>query len=391
MRSREPDAERIKNLEEEIATLPRAPEPVLPRPSMRERLGRWLPRSREVVGRWAAGLALGTVVALGPLWWPPLCRRLGRCQAPASDAANVWIEKAELEPGAPKAEYDKVHRDMESALLTIGAAGQLQVQVFNDKEIVDDVVDAGCAHRDNFNKTPDCSETIALRRLQIVAKVTPTFRAEGDARSLTLRIGRGRGALTSPESGSRRDANLSSLAGWGAEQIALFVKIEPDQIARALERRRKHNQLLEDTLFGAAPPPTPETDGTTGLLWLLPRAALAQPAPGGGDGEVREVLERLRAALETRQATQVAPLFASMSSDQRDAFQRYFDNVDDLRVEFGKPDVTLQGDTARAAFLRQDRFRDKETGEDNNLAVRLVAILVRSHGGWKIQSLQKPS
>jgi hypothetical protein len=80
-----------------------------------------------------------------------------------------------------------------------------------------------------------------------------------------------------------------------------------------------------------------------------------------------------------------------MPLEQRDALQRYFDNVTDLKVAFGPPEITVQGDTARAAFTRQDQFKDKQSGEHTSLAIRLVAVLVRSNGAWKIESLQKAS
>jgi hypothetical protein len=103
------------------------------------------------------------------------------------------------------------------------------------------------------------------------------------------------------------------------------------------------------------------------------------------------VLEKLRAALESRDFAQVSPLFVSMPAAQQESLQQYFAHVTDLRVAFGQPDITLNGETAAASFLRRDEFRDQETKEPVRIAIRLVAMLARTNGTWKIRSLEKPS
>src|SRR5262249_2127566 len=49
-----------------------------------------------------------------------------------------------------------------------------------------------------------------------------------------------------------------------------------------------------------------------------------------------------------------------------------------------------QGDTARAAFLREDKFKDKD-GESSSLAIRLGAGRVAAGGKWKVPELPRPS
>jgi hypothetical protein len=356
--------------------------------SIRGRFGRWLREHPDAL-RWSAGAAalVIVVVMVGRELWPVICEPLGYCEL-----RNVWIQDASPEESVPSKEYRQVHEQMEGALLMIVAAASVETKVFNDREIVDEVVAAGCNDRDRFNKESACSEAIALGRLRIGAKVTPTLHAEGDTRSLELRIGPGKGAASKPQSESLRDANLTSLADWAAEQIARFIHIPPEQIARALERRKQHSQRLEDTLAGGAPTSPSDSSGTTRLLGSWISVASAQEIPAkSGEREILEVLGRLRSALQTMKAGEVAPLYASMTPEQRAALQRYFDNLDNLQVTFSDTDITVQGDTARAAFLREDKFKEKDTGESSSLAIRLVAVLVRSDGNWKIQSLQKPS
>jgi hypothetical protein len=213
-----------------------------------------------------------------------------------------------------------------------------------------------------------------------------------------------------------QDGFYDALADWAAEQVALYLPrdsrhdrptaLKEKQIRVALENGRRRQQLLEGTLFGAADPDSPAPGGrrsslpassfpagsllASSLPWFV-GVASAQGPPGGSEQEVRNVLDKLRSALQTRNAGQVEPLYASMTPQQRAALQRYFDNLDSLQVTFSDTDVTVEGNKARAAFLREDKFKEKDTGESSSLAIRLVAVLVRSDGDWKIQSLQKPS
>jgi ketosteroid isomerase-like protein len=188
-----------------------------------------------------------------------------------------------------------------------------------------------------------------------------------------------------------QDGFYDALADWAAEQVALYLQVKRKQIDVALENGRKRQKLLEGTLFGAVDPSSAEPGGPASLLPSFFRGvAWAQAPSDKSEQEVRTVLDHLRSALQTRQAGEVAPLYASMTSQQRDALQRYFDNLQSLQVTFSDTDVSIQGDTARAAFLREDKFKDKD-GESSSMAIRLVAVLVRTDGNWRIQSLQKPS
>jgi len=302
---------------------------------------------------------------------------------------NVWIVNPKLD-GAPDKEFDILRRTMEENLLKVAGACDMKMQILNDEEVKRQLVNLGCPDLAKAFMIPACSEKMVIEAMPIRAKVEPTFRGSADGkRDLALRIGKGAGAEVMPHSESLKDANLTTLADWSAEQIAVFLSMPAERIAAALGRQRENSRLLEDTLGSATPPHGP---GGTSYLPSLVGSALAGERPSAAaDGEIRNVLEQLRAALETENADKVAPVFSSMPPDQRAALQRYFDNVDQLKVAFGPPEITVQGDTARAAFLRQDQFKDKQSGERTSLAIRLVAVLVRENGAWKVQSLQKPT
>src|SRR5262249_25970764 len=97
------------------------------------------------------------------------------------------------------------------------------------------------------------------------------------------------------------------------------------------------------------------------------------------------------AGLESRDLGQVAPLFVTMPPAQQESLAQYFAHVANLHVAFGQPEITVNGETASASFLRRDEFQDHDTREPVRIAVRLVATLTRTSGGWKIRSLEKPS
>ena len=344
----------------------------------------WRRRSAILV----AGAAIAAIVAASLLWQRP-----SQPPPPREPVMNIWIVNPTFD-GAPDKEFEKefdiLRRTMEENLLKVAGASNVKMQILNDEDIEHQLVNLGCPDVTKKFKIPDCAEKKVIDSAAIFVKVEPTFRGSTDGkRDLALRIGRGGGAEVMPNSESLKDANLTTLADWSAEQIARFLSMPRERIADVLGRQRENSRLLEDTLGSAAPPHGP---GGTSYLPSLVGSALAGERPSAAaDGEIRNVLERLRAALETENADNVAPVFSSMPPDQRAALQRYFDNVDQLKVAFGPPDITVQGDTARAAFLRQDQFKDRQSGERTSLAIRLVAVLVRENGAWKVQSLQKPA
>ena len=359
------------------------PQPPVQLPQRRS----WRPRA-AIVALCFVGLVALTLhsVGLRPAYMGP---------APEQPSTmTIWIVDPTLQgfgdrEVAARTDYGILRRTMEEDLLKIANASNAVMQILNDHEIDMALVNAGCPDISKKFQIPECAEKKAFDLLQIRAKIDPTFQGSADGkRDLTLRIGRGRGVMMLPHSESLADANLTTLADWSAEQIAQFLSMPQEHIVEALGRHRENSRLLEDSLGSASPP---ARDGKTSWWPSLVASALAQQPPAAAEADIRHALDQLRAALETENTDQVAPVFSAMAPDQRAALQRYFDNVTELKVAFGTPEITVQGDTARAAFLRQDQFRDKQSGERTSLAIRLMAVLVRENGIWKVQSLQKPT
>jgi hypothetical protein len=367
------------------------------RRSWRRQIRAWLSESRTRATRWGVlALALGALavtavmVGLPPRPTPPTP------EPPHKTAMrSVWVRNPKLEGDNLDSASRSVREKMESALLKIAGTSKRtsNLEIVEDDAVIDRLLYEGCPDKDQAFRIPACSKQLAIDRLGIGAEVVPTFRATEKVGSITLalRIGKGVGIGRMTEK-QTQDGFYDALADWGAEQVALYLQVKRKQIDVALENARKRQKLLEGTLFGAVDSSSAEPSGhPTSLLPSFFRGvAWAQAPSNKSEQEVRTVLDHLRSALQTRQAGEVAPLYASMSSQQRDALQRYFDNLQSLQVTFSDTDVSIQGDTARAAFLREDKFKDKD-GESSSMAIRLVAVLVRSDGNWKIQSLQKPS
>jgi len=372
--------------------------------SWRRQLGAWLRGSHASVPRWTMGalvLGVGVVVVVAtrrPVPPPPLAT------PPKPALRSVWIRNPKLEGNNLDSASRSVREKMESALLRIAGTSKRTgtMEIVDDEAVIDRLLYEGCPDRDQAFRIPACSKQLAIERVGIGAEVVPGFRSTEKVGSITLalRIGKGSGVGRIVEK-QMQDGFYDALADWAAEQVALYLPrdsrhdrptaLKEKQVRLALENGRKRQRLLEGTLFGAAGPDSPAPGSPTSLLPVFVGVASAQEPPAGSEREIRDVLDKLRSALQTRNAGQVEPLYASMTPQQRAALQRYFDNLDSLQVTFSDTDITVEGNKARAAFLREDKFKEKDTSESSSLAIRLVAVLVRSDGDWKIQSLQKPS
>lgn len=134
---------------------------------------------------------------------------------------------------------------------------------------------------------------------------------------------------------------------------------------------------------GASPSPTSGTSSLGNWLSPFPAAAYGQEAPptiAAGDARVAAFLEKLRAAIEGKDATRVAESYVSFSDRQRDALQAYMNAAENLRIEFADVATSTEGTDLVVSFTRRDQFDDSKTGRQVRLEVRLSKVLV-DHGG----------
>lgn len=321
---------------------------------------------------------------------------------------NLWIEDAELAPeddGALRTDYQKLTELLEGELGTAFKQvlhNKPELRIFRSAHFAEFAEPADCATSDARKK---CVERAALTEFGIHAKVWTKFSSDKRGRQLLQRIHRvieGRCETGYAPMPPHFDEYLNTLAKEGAKDIVAFVAEKIYQGDLHLEDRidealhiDKDKTLRKDfegglgLLAPSAPQPT--------WFALLARPAWGQRSPVEERGEQRDVaavLNRFERTLESSQPENIAPVFVDMSQSQKDSLQRYFDHMEghSLKVEFVAPiTIDFDGVTATASFLRVDKFRDKETHEDVELAVRLVAVLVKVDGEWKIQSLKKPS
>src|SRR5262249_21216397 len=333
---------------------------------------------------------------------------------------TVWIATPELSiidsdkgQDTVREDYEELRWALDDALEKIISGSHLggSLRILSDSDIDKELLREGCPDTAKKNQVAECLDTVAIRSLAIRARVKPTFVGRNQTRLLKLAIGDANpGTLRNRQNSSPRHANVTVLANGGAEEIARFLGIQETTIKAALEVVKDYSARF-DAQFAPADPspapgrtqpppsesppgaanPAPAVEQPTSWLPSLVGAAFAQQPRAADEQNVRDLLERLRAALESRNLGQIAALFVAMPAAQQQSLQQYFAHVTDLRVAFGQPDITVNGETASASFLRRDEFLDQETRQPIRIAVRLVAVPARNDGTWKIRSLEKPS
>ncbi len=226
------------------------------------------------------------------------------------------------------------------------------------------------------------------------------------------------GILDAAEEVRGRKDDLIELQNNVARQLlrALNVSVTPEEIDVILSNRTNETlnsyRLLTETfgddideserLSSAAQRPTwalawpAVAYAQEGEAIVQLRPAVAQegkPAPAAEEDEhaVRDVLEAYRVALENKDMGQLSDVLVEVSEKQEEAFTRYFNHAQGLKVIFSDFDILVEGDEALASFTREDRFMDEHAGRELHLEVRVTGLLVKQDGQWKIRGLQRPS
>jgi ketosteroid isomerase-like protein/TolB-like protein len=171
------------------------------------------------------------------------------------------------------------------------------------------------------------------------------------------------------------------------ERQALLARRETDMEALRL--------LLESEGAGRRPPGTPSASDTTEpeatsrwmhFSWWPPSVAAAVDEGADDEERIRTLLERYRQAMQSGQVEALTSLYTELNADQRQAQERYFASVRDLEVGIAEIDIAVVGDEAVVSYTRTDRFVDRRTGRQMEIAVRLTKTLLRHEGEWKLTS-----
>ena len=146
--------------------------------------------------------------------------------------------------------------------------------------------------------------------------------------------------------------------------------VAPSPRAERTQRKREPHSALEHRVRRVAA--------------LLVPAAHAADVPADVDTQVRALLDRYRAALESKNIDEMAALYTTFSERQRQALQGYLANADALTIALTDIAITPHGADVAVSFTRHDRFVDAQSGRPVRLEVRLTKVLVREQSTWKI-------
>ena len=131
----------------------------------------------------------------------------------------------------------------------------------------------------------------------------------------------------------------------------------------------------------SAAPPEPRSEVPAASWWLSAGAAFADE---GTDAAIRDLLDRYRQAMEHRDLAALGALYSDFPDSLREAQQRYFDNVRELRVSIDNVDTAVVGEEAVVSYTRTDYFTDIRTGRQMHVAVRVTKVLRQTDGAWKL-------
>ncbi len=121
------------------------------------------------------------------------------------------------------------------------------------------------------------------------------------------------------------------------------------------------------------------------LLKLLAVSSVTYAAEADTpEAELRTTLEGYRMAFMNRDATALATYYLQFSHAQREALGQYFANADGLQVEFDDVRIAVIGERASVTFTRRDRFIDRDTGDTQQIVVRVTKLFARQPNGWRI-------
>jgi TolB-like protein len=254
---------------------------------------------------------------------------------------------------------------------------------------------------DFLHKKRGLSNFEAAQQLGIAKIVSGSISGSDQNLVLDIEVDNAEGMIDSAEEIRGTGPHLIEMQNDAVKAILKVIKPEmgEDQL-RKLVAYRTNDQLESYKLLTESmgdfvdqpekPSPPPAKTHGQETSWNLgwPAAAFAADP---GEQEVRELLERYRAALESKSLDQIAAVYVEMTPGLRDALNRYFAAADDLKVRFSNYEILIEGNEAIATFTRDDDFKDAHSGRDMHLEVRMSSVVAKGDGGWKIRGLKKPS
>jgi ketosteroid isomerase-like protein len=138
-----------------------------------------------------------------------------------------------------------------------------------------------------------------------------------------------------------------------------------------------------------APSPPPQTGPPVPPgAWLLEHLYMTAASYAADDydpeAELRATLEGYRSAFEREDIDGLARYYAEFTREQRTALRSYFLNAAQLRVRFHDIHIAVIGDRAAVSFSREDHFVDRESGDAQQVVVRVTKVFAKGAAGWQI-------
>jgi TolB-like protein/ketosteroid isomerase-like protein len=253
---------------------------------------------------------------------------------------------------------------------------------------------------DLLRKKRGMTNTEAAEKLGITKVITGSISESGHGLVLAIEIDAADGMIDTAEEIPGSEQRLIEMQNNAAKAVLRVIKPDFGQEAfQKLVANRTNDQLeglklLAETMGDVVdekekpPPPPPPRGQETSWDIDWPAAAFAADP---GEGEVKDLLERYRVALEAKSMDQIAKVYVEITPGMRDALARYFETADQLKVRFSNYDIFVEGNEAVATFTRDDDFKDARSGRDMHLEVRISSVVAKQDGGWRIRGLKKPS
>lgn len=239
----------------------------------------------------------------------------------------------------------------------------------------------------------------ASQRADIATLVSGTYWVHNNAISITAHVKR-----TNPLqalAAAQIDGPLEQFSALSNQIVIdlleqLHIELSRAELAR-LQQHRTTDLAARKLLFDAerpvtepdVPSPTPATRapevslGERLMGLLLP--AMSHAADGAAlEADLHAVLEGYRQAFEREDVDALARYYTQFTPAQGASLRRYFDNADDLRVEFTDLQIALIGDQAAVSFSRVDHFVDHTSGESQQLVARVTKLFAKGAMGWQI-------
>jgi len=172
-----------------------------------------------------------------------------------------------------------------------------------------------------------------------------------------------------------------------AEEIAQLRKRNTTDLAarKLLFDGERSGPQTDRQLPTPAEPVEPRASLGLRLLERLSLIATCHAAEAADpDADLRATLEGYRQAFERKDVEALRHYYSGFTPEQAAALQRYFDNADHLQVGFDDIRIAIIGDRAAVSFSREDHFVDHQSGESQQVVVRVTKLFAKGPVGWQI-------